>query len=391
PFSSSSRTMDMLRGSGEDRAAPPSRCDLDMIDDVGDAGCGPGRIFGQAPLEPGMHLAVQDDLSAVGLDRDVRGVERGAAAQRLLDLVFDLERLGGRGHADQVDDLDDTAEVVNGLIRFFPLVTRLDLAAERDDAPLDFDVDPVRGNADAPSQDVDRPLRDLVVGNLLVGWQANLDLLGDRSDATDPPCGALRGNLLRVARHIAAEGNHTGMDADADIGRVDAGLEVKLVEHVMAYLVIALHIRPPELTDRFCGTAAGAALIHVNPRSAPAFGTAPAPGGPANRPPKASLFRAAPWRRAPAGRAGPAARRWPAARRGRRACVPHNRFPARSLPNSCARTSRAAGRLAETASVDGHRRRRRATAPCRIAPPRFAPSRKPWPGRRRRRSIPCRR
>ena len=103
----------------------------------------------------------------------------------------------------------------------------------------------VGGTPGLPLQEVDRARRYLVIRALRVRTQTHLDLLGDRRDPFDPPRGALCGRFLSVARDKAGEGYDAPVRRHADVGGIDAGLELELVEDVLLKLQITGHGEPP--------------------------------------------------------------------------------------------------------------------------------------------------
>ena len=83
-----------------------------------------------------MDFALEDDLSRIRADSDVRGIQLGAAAQCVLDLLLDLIHLRPGMDADQVVYCHDPTQGVDGMFSYFPLVLPFDLAVERDNPLL---------------------------------------------------------------------------------------------------------------------------------------------------------------------------------------------------------------------------------------------------------------
>jgi hypothetical protein len=67
------------------------RLDRDAILHLGDARCRPAGPFGDVSLVPSVNAAFEDHPAAVGLHRDPQGFLLGAALQRPLDRLFDLD------------------------------------------------------------------------------------------------------------------------------------------------------------------------------------------------------------------------------------------------------------------------------------------------------------
>ena len=111
--------------------------------------------------------------------------------QRLLDLLPDLGKLNRRIHSDPIGNAGNAGEVVDGNLGFGLLEAPIDIASQGDNALLDLDGYPVSGKTDAPFEDVDRPSGNFVIRGFPVRGQANLDLLGDRLNVSDPSSGAL--------------------------------------------------------------------------------------------------------------------------------------------------------------------------------------------------------
>ncbi len=69
---------------------------------------------------------------------------------------------------DPVGDTDDPCEVMRSVFGFRLLEAPSNLAGQRDDTLLDLDAYPIGRKTDAPFEDVDGSLGDLVIRGLLV-------------------------------------------------------------------------------------------------------------------------------------------------------------------------------------------------------------------------------
>ena len=79
---------------------------------------------------------------------------------------------------------------------------------------------------------------DLDVVGAGIARQPDVDLLRDGLDALDAPGGTFGRQLLCVAGHVPAQGDHAVLCADSDTGRIDAGLELQLVHHQLPELSV---------------------------------------------------------------------------------------------------------------------------------------------------------
>jgi hypothetical protein len=81
-----------------------------------------------------------------------------------------------------------------------------------------------------PFDDAECALGDFVIRCLLVARVAHLDFLCDGADPFDPASGLLGGRLLHITRHMPGQCDNPVIHGDPDIGCIDAGIEVELIE-----------------------------------------------------------------------------------------------------------------------------------------------------------------
>lgn len=109
----------------------------------------------------------------------------------------------------------------------------------------------VPGHHRVPGDDAERALRDLIVVLFPVAWQTHLDLHRDGLDALDPLGRLFRGDFLRVVGDMAAEGDHAVLGRNADVGGIDTGFELQLVDDEPAQFPI-VHCRSPLVGEWHC-------------------------------------------------------------------------------------------------------------------------------------------
>ncbi len=89
-------------------------------------------------------------------------------------------------------------------------------------------------NHGIPPKHAYRPLGDLIIRRLLVRWVPDFYLVGDRENALNALRHCHGRQLLRIAFNVAAERNHPFVRNCSNMGRVDTGLILELVESFLA-------------------------------------------------------------------------------------------------------------------------------------------------------------
>ena len=101
-----------------------------MVLHRGNAGGRPGGAFGDLSLVPGMDLAAESHLAALGLNGDPRRVQLGVPVQRLLDFILDLDNRYRRVDQYQIGDAGNTGELVDSGFGFALLKPPIDIAGQ---------------------------------------------------------------------------------------------------------------------------------------------------------------------------------------------------------------------------------------------------------------------
>ena len=129
------------------------------------------------------------------------------------------------------------------------LIAPLHFAFELDPALADRDLDLVLGHAHVGLEGLDDRRGDVFIAAPADAGQDDLDLVGDGLDAPDALRRPLGHESLPVRVHVAAQGDDAVLDRDPDVGCVDAGLPLELVQDVSLQFRVGLHVSPPRLTS----------------------------------------------------------------------------------------------------------------------------------------------
>src|SRR6185437_16436599 len=107
----------------------------------------------------------------------------------------------------------------------------------------DLDLDFALRNDGAPVQRVDGAMGDLLIVCGDGSRQPYLDFLGIALDALDAADEPLDRQLLREARDVTGEGGNAVLDGNSDIGGIDAGLPLELIQDALPQRkIVHLHL-----------------------------------------------------------------------------------------------------------------------------------------------------
>ena len=170
-------------------------------------------------------------------------MRRASTSALRLTRVFDLGFQFGRGHArldlDQVTHSHHAGQVADGELGGVLLELPVHLTLELDPALADRDLDLVGRHEKVPLQDADGRRGNVLVGALAAAGQLDPDLVHHGLHAVDALGRLLGRELLRVRRHVPAEGDHAVLYRDADVGGVHTRLPLQFSHDVALKLGVA--------------------------------------------------------------------------------------------------------------------------------------------------------
>src|ERR1019366_10366021 len=150
----------------------------------------------------------------------------------------------GRPDGDLVCDAAHAGQFANIVFSGNLFIIPVHVAAQCDPSVLNQNIDCLGGNENVPVQNIGSTLGNLIVRRLVLVRVTNLDTLGNRMHALDATSGVDRGKLFSVAVDVAGQGHDILVDVNADVLAVEAWIEFKFVDDILAKLRVG-HDRPP--------------------------------------------------------------------------------------------------------------------------------------------------
>src|SRR3984893_12245286 len=141
----------------------------------------PSHPFRLLAFSPGPHLALEDDLAAIGLDNDLVCVYLSVTPEGFLNLTLSVVRFDARLDFDQIADAFDPLQWTNCSFRCLLLVLPLDFALKRNPPVFDDCLDLFIGNRKVVLDRSCGIARDVGIWPLVEAWYANLEVVRDCS------------------------------------------------------------------------------------------------------------------------------------------------------------------------------------------------------------------
>ncbi|MNC41093.1 hypothetical protein D3C75_898440 [compost metagenome] len=139
-----------------------------------------------------------------------------------------------RAQADAIVHAHYPRQFAHGAFGEFLLILPVHLAFQGYPAFLHDDLDIAFGCIGAPRDNVDGTIGDSVISGTRAFFQANLYFLSHRTYAFDRFDRAFGTDFLSIALDVTGERDNAFVHAHADLGGVDIGLKIKLIQNGIA-------------------------------------------------------------------------------------------------------------------------------------------------------------
>ena len=154
-----------------------------------------------------MDGTAQGDDTAFGGDLNAFGLPHGLAHQGILNAVGQVGWDGRRLELDVVADAHNPLQRSHQPFHRASLKIPVDLAAQRDPAFFDGDLDPVLRHRGIPAECMLYGCRDFSIATLVNAQWDDVYFHSQCLQAADPLNRPTRGDLLRIAVQVPGQGN----------------------------------------------------------------------------------------------------------------------------------------------------------------------------------------